>query len=174
LKEGTIIIGRSIIEVPGGIYEKGTKTHASRRVKLDPDTIEVLEAQYEIAEARAAIIGADIDASAFVFSHEPDGALPCRPDFLTRQFAEIRDGLGYHKVRLHDLRHFVATQLIAAGIPILTVSGRLGHANASTTLSVYAHFLEESDEGAANLMGGLVKKHGVTKPGRNLLKKGGR
>ena len=34
---------------------------------------------------------------------------------------------------LHDLRHLHATQLLAAGVPVRTVSGRLGHANAATT-----------------------------------------
>ena len=164
LIKGTIFIERAIIEAAGGVYEKDTKTHASRRVKLDPDTVEVLEAQYEIAKERAAVIGVKVGTSAFVFSHEPDGALPWRPDYLTKQFAAVRDGLGYYDVRLHDLRHFAATRLIAAGIPVRTVSGRLGHANASTTLSVYTHFLETSDDDAANVMGGLVKRQGAKKP----------
>ena len=65
--------------------------------------------------------------------------------------------LGIEGVRLHDLRHLHATQLLAAGIPVRTVSGRLGHANASTTLNVYAHFLEASDREAADVMGGLLQ-----------------
>jgi hypothetical protein len=36
------------------------------------------------------------------------------------------------------------------------VSGRLGHADASTTLNVYAHFLEASDREAASVMGALL------------------
>ncbi len=38
---------------------------------------------------------------------------------------------------LHDLRHFMATQMLAHGI--VTVSQRLGHGRASTTLNVYGH-----------------------------------
>ena len=64
--------------------------------------------------------------------------------------------LGVSGVRLHDLRHAHATQLLAAGVPIRTVSGRLGHANASTTLNVYAHWVEESDDAAADTMSRLV------------------
>jgi hypothetical protein len=59
-------------------------------------------------------------------------------------------------VRLHDLRHLHATQLLAAGVPVRTVSGRLGHANAATTLNVYGHFLEASDRQAADVIGGLL------------------
>jgi integrase len=45
---------------------------------------------------------------------------------------------------------------MAAGVPVRTVSGRLGHANPATTLSVYAHFVEASDQDAAAIMGGLL------------------
>jgi hypothetical protein len=39
---------------------------------------------------------------------------------------------------------------------VRTVSGRLGHANAATTLGVFAHFLEESDREAANAIGEIL------------------
>jgi integrase len=60
-------------------------------------------------------------------------------------------------VRLHDLRHMHATQLLADGVPECTVSGRLGHANASTTINVYTHFLAASDRQAATVMGDLLR-----------------
>src|SRR6478735_6071576 len=58
--------------------------------------------------------------------------------------------------RLHDLGHLHATQRLGAGVPIRTVSGRLGHADAATTLNVYAHFFEASDRDAADVIGGLL------------------
>jgi integrase len=51
---------------------------------------------------------------------------------------------------------FAATQMLAAGVPVRTVAGRLGHANAATTLNVYAHVLESSDEEAAGVLGDLL------------------
>jgi len=91
-----------------------------------------------------------------VFSHEPGGLIPWTPGNVTKRFQTVREALGYDNVRLHDLRHFTATRLIAAGVPVRTVSGRLGHANPSTTLSVYAHFVEASAQAAAEVMGGLL------------------
>jgi integrase len=85
-----------------------------------------------------------------------DGVSPVHPDALTSLFRRLCDKLGLQGVRLHDLRHLHATQLLAAGVPVRTVSGRLGHANAATTLNVYAHFLEASDRGAADVIGGLL------------------
>ncbi len=42
------------------------------------------------------------------------------------------------RLRLHDLGHYVATQLVSAGVDTRTVAGRLGHASPSVTLSTYA------------------------------------
>jgi integrase len=47
-----------------------------------------------------------------------------------------RLGIGSH---LHALRHYSATELLAAGVDLRTVAGRLGHAGGgTTTLRVYA------------------------------------
>lgn len=51
---------------------------------------------------------------------------------------------------------FRSTQLLAAGAPVRTVAGRLSHANAATTLNIYAHVLESSDEDAAGVLGPLL------------------
>ena len=59
-------------------------------------------------------------------------------------------------MRLHDLRHFVATQLLSAGVDVRTVAGRLGHRNASTTLNVYAAFLEQTDKAAADIIAKMI------------------
>lgn len=61
---------------------------------------------------------------------------------MTGNFRRVCDRVGLTGVRLHDLRHLHATQPLADGVPVRTVSGRLGHANTSTTLNVYAHLLE--------------------------------
>ena len=75
---------------------------------------------------------------------------------MTKRFVRLRARLGLDSVRLHDLRHFVATRMLAAGVPVPTVSGRLGHANSATTLNVYSHFLEASDRDAAEALGQLL------------------
>lgn len=43
----------------------------------------------------------------------------------------------------HDLRHFYASHMLEQGIPVTKVSRALGHANATKTLSVYAHAVRE-------------------------------
>lgn len=161
-KSKTLTIQHSIAEVPGGLKVKDTKTHAERRIALDSDTLAVFEAQRALVTERAKSMGMRILTSSFVFSREPDGKIPMSPGAVTKKFAAVRDALGYDNVRLHDLRHFAATRMITAGVPVRTVSGRLGHANPATTLSVYTHFVEASDQAAAEVMGNL--RYNVRKP----------
>ena len=66
----------------------------------------------------------------------------------TRQPDEVELPL----IPLYGLRHTAATLLIANGVDVCTVSGRLGHANTSTTLNIYSHALEEFDRKAAELL----------------------
>jgi integrase len=88
--------------------------------------------------------------------HEIDFSKPWRPGYATLAFGRLRDELGLKGVKLHHLRHFSATQLSSLGIDVRTVSGRLGHANASTTLDIYAQFAEQADERAADVLGALL------------------
>ena len=59
-------------------------------------------------------------------------------------------------IPLHGLRHTAATLLISQGVDIRTVSGRLGHANTSTTLNVYAEYLKELDRTASDKLESLL------------------
>ena len=140
------------------LQEKDTKTHAARRISLDPDTLDALQAQRDRCKERAKACGTTLSRDAFVFSSEPGGSIGWRPGRVTLAFSRLCAEAGVHNVRLHDLRHFAATQLLAAGVPVRTVAGRLGHANAATTLNVYAHVLESSDEEAAAVLGGLLSR----------------
>ncbi len=152
----TLTIESAIVEVPGGIEERDTKTHSNRRIALDDDTLKVFESQRRLAQDRAEWLDVEVSQDAFVFSHEPSGSIPWTPTAMTKHFVALRNSLGYDNMRLHDLRHFAATRLIAEGVPVRTVSGRLGHANPSTTLSVYSHFVEASDQDAAGIMGRIM------------------
>jgi len=91
-----------------------------------------------------------------VFSHRADGTEPWFPDSVSRAFRRLCQREGLREARLHDLRHFVASQLLAAGIDARTVAGRLGHRNAATTLNVYAHVLEHADRHAADVIGAIL------------------
>jgi integrase len=158
LDRAVLRIERGIVLADGDLIEQGTKTHQSRRVTLDADTVATLEDHRERAEEVAHCAGTAITEKSFVFSHEVDGSAPWRPDSTSRAFRMLCEQGGISGVRLHDLRHYVATRLLASGIDVRTVAGRLGHRNPATTLNVYAHFVPEADEEAASALAGVFRK----------------
>ena len=88
--------------------------------------------------------------SRYVFPSPKDPARPCTRDvefwYLARKEAGIED------VRLHDLRHTVASQAVARGVALSTVAKMLGHANPTMTLR-YAHVGDRDVEAAAERIG---------------------
>jgi integrase len=53
-------------------------------------------------------------------------------------------------ITLHALRHTHASQLIDAGVDVVTISKRLGHASPNITLQIYAHLFRKRDDKAAD------------------------
>ena len=71
---------------------------------------------------------------------------------MSERYSDLADRLGI-ETSLHKLRHYSATELIAAGVDIRTVAGRLGHSGGgTTTLRMYAAWVAESDRKAAELL----------------------
>jgi integrase len=79
----------------------------------------------------------------------------------------LRDQLGLEGIRLHDLRHYGATHFLEAGVPVRAVSERLGHANATTTLGIYAHAVPATDQRSAQLLGDLLAPKKSSPPKRS-------
>lgn len=77
------------------------------------------------------------------------GVTPWRPDRLTHVFADARKAAKVAGVRLHDLRHYVATTKLRNGEPAIKVAYQLGHSSTSTTLDVYGHLMPELDTDSA-------------------------
>lgn len=60
-------------------------------------------------------------------------------------------------VRLHDLRHFFASGLIAQGCDVVTVQRALGHASATTTLATYSHLWPNAEDRTRNASASLIR-----------------
>lgn len=159
LDAGTVAIRRAVVDGgPGvGIVEKAHKTERPRPpVALDPGTLRLLRAHRRFCAERLLQLGTSLGPETYVFHRDADGMAPWRPDSASRRFARLRDRIGLGHVQLRALRHYVATQLLAAGVDVRTVSGRLGHARTSTTLDIYAAFVPAQDRQAAELLGAAL------------------
>jgi len=152
LDAGELVVARNLIQRNGQLVEKDTKTHAARRIALHDDSLALLEVHRRRCAGRARACGTPLAPDAYVFSFDPASRQPMNPDSVTHRFGRLARQLGLH-VRLHDLRHYAATQLIAGGVDVRTVSGRIGHAGGgATTLKVYTHFQATPDRRSAELL----------------------
>jgi integrase len=158
LAGATVTFARGVVDGgPGvGLVEKPTKTGQIWKVALAPGTAKRLEDFRAVCEERADAVLVELAGDAFVFAVPPDGSRPWRPDNVTARWRRLRTKVGLDGCRLHDLRHYVATQLLGAGVDPRTVAGRLGHANPNVTMTVYGHFLPEKDRAAADFLDGLL------------------
>ena len=60
--------------------------------------------------------------------------------------------------RFHDLRHYLASMLIASGADVKVVQARLRHASAKTTLDIYAHLWPDSDESSRTAIDAVMQE----------------
>lgn len=157
LESGVIRLRRALYKDTDGAWkEKDTKTHQQRRIALDAETIQVLTDHHRRCQARAA--GIPLPQAGYVFSLESDASTPLIPDTATQRFSRMAERLNLN-ANLHALRHYSATELIAAGVDIRTVAGRLGHGGGGvTTLRVYAAWVAEADQPAASTLAGRMPK----------------
>lgn len=148
-----LVVVRAVVDAGGGeLAVKSTKTRKKRRVTLDPETLVILEG-YRIKQAQVALKTGY--RPEWVFERPGFGG-PMRPDFVSHRFTKLRDELGL-TFRLHDLRHCTTTHLLAAGIDVRTVAGRLGWSDGGRmALGRYGHRLEASDQRAAEVMGEML------------------
>ena len=70
---------------------------------------------------------------------DDEGVTAWKSNRVTKTFLRYRRRAGLRDFRLHNLRHFMATEMLEAGVPIVVVSRRLDHRRVSTTLDRYAH-----------------------------------
>ena len=156
LDAGRLKVSRSLTYCIDGVPTFSTpKTRAGLRViDIDAETVAALRRLRSEQAAERLLWGAGYATHDLVFAHL-DGK-PLDPHAVYKTFVTLVADLGLPKVRLHDLRHTHATLMLSAGTPVHVVSRRLGHANPSITLGVYAHVLPTADREAAEALAALV------------------
>lgn len=149
---GLCAIRRAVKQVPGRLIVGDVKNHQQRTLQLDGPSLDVLAAHRAMLDGRAAALGSRLVKDAFVLSDSPDCADPWQPNRLTQALGRLKERAGYTG-RLHDLRHWHASQLLGAGEAPIVVAERLGHRDPSTTHRWYAHAMPRADARAARLIG---------------------
>ncbi|GAB3402813.1 hypothetical protein GCM10027569_09250 [Flindersiella endophytica] len=155
-------LAEAIAMVGSTPYEKTPKDHQQRRIVLDEYSADLLRAFKRRSRTTAETLGLPFNDEAFVFSLEPDRSKPWKPSSVTWRYGRMARKLGI-KTTIHKLRHYSATELIAGGVDVRTVAGRLGHGGGgTTTLKVYAAFVSEADQRAAKCLLDRIPRPPVT------------
>jgi integrase len=120
-----------------------TKTaRGVRNVALSAACLALLTAKMERGEAR--VVGADI-------------IFPFSVNQLYDRFVRLAASVpGLPRIRPHDARHSNVVAALEAGIPLIVISERLGHASIRITSDVYGHVTRRLDKASAETLGGLL------------------
>jgi integrase len=141
-----ITVCEAIEETRAGIRFKTPKSRNSARdVSLPDVVVEALrDHRRQQLETRFALGLGKLADDALVFP-TPDGS-PHSPRAFSREWGYVAASVGLPEITFHALRHTHASHLIDAGIDVVKISRRLGHASPTITLGTYAHLFSKRDD----------------------------
>ncbi len=161
-------IRRSLTSIPGqGQVFSTPKTKRSRRcIKIEPDAVELLRDYRRYQTEERFKVGSRWPREIEIMGKMVENDLlfttwdghPIDPGSVSSWFPGFLREHGLPPVRFHSLRHTNASLLIAAHVPVVTVAGRLGHAQASTTANIYADMIQTSDAAAADALDAVFSR----------------
>jgi integrase len=163
LDAATVTISRQLESRKGEPTWGPTKTKVARTVTLGVETISRLRAHRKQQRELLMANRTTYKDFGLVFAKEPaDLQTPTAalghacPSLARRQFQQVVKAAGVKPIKVHGTRHTVATLLLQAGVPVQVVAQRLGHAQVTQTLEVYAHSLPDMQRDAAAKLGALL------------------
>lgn len=140
-------VQRSVSTKKGGIAIGETKTSTgTRNIILPPSVRDILLKRKQTA------------ITEWVFPSFLNPEKPIHPEATYRKLKVILKHAGLPLIRFHDLRHTFATHAMQGGVDAKTLSGILGHTNASFTLDTYTHVTSDMQKNASSIVGCIVQK----------------
>ena len=156
LDNGVVHIAFNYVVVDGRRVRKDTKTHQDRYLAIDPVTCAMIREHLGTIRAELAAVGLELPEDAYVFSNDPIGASPWNPDWASHKASNLAAAAGV-KLNIKGLRHYTASQLLAARFDLRNTAARLGHGSGgATTLRHYADPVSEVDRRAAAYLAQLT------------------
>ena len=146
-KQETLHVRRTLHKEKGKPLTTGdTKTYAgTRKIVLPPSTAQLLRERKKTAPTE------------WIFPNPFDPEQPIAPGTAYNRLKALLKETGLPDIRFHDLRHTFATHAIASGVDAKTLSGILGHTNASFTLDTYTHVTPDMQKAASGIVGGFME-----------------
>ncbi len=129
-----IVVGKEVIFTD----ELKTKT-SNRTLPLIPAIEDALLKHRAQIEENKKFYGNSYDQRYLDYVCVEENGKIIYPDHMTKKFADLLKEHGLKHIRLHDLRHSCASNMLASGVPMKEIQEWLGHSNFSTTADVYSH-----------------------------------
>lgn len=165
LVEGTVSVTKSTGLVGGKPVTKQPKNSSSMRVVSIPASVVDLLREHRRQQLRYRLsLGTYWKGDNYIFTQSDGSQMYPSTPYATFQKIIKRyndslppDAPPLPRIPLHGLRHTSATLLISQNVDVRTVSGRLGHAQTSTTMNIYSHQLQSVDRKAASVLDDLLQ-----------------
>ena len=144
---GQLNVVRTVTTHKGGGLKTGeTKTQkGTRTIYLPPSTVKLL------SERKTKV------SSEWIFPNFYNNSKPINPAAAYSRLKTILKKADLPSIRFHDLRHTFATHALSSGVDARTLSGILGHTNASFTLDTYTHVTNDMQKNASVIVGRFMK-----------------
>ena len=144
---GTLKVCRTLHSQRKGEYTVGeTKTNHGMRTIILPKSVASI-----LRQRKMDAIGP------WIFHNPVRPEDPVNPSSAYTHMKTLLHHAGLPSIRFHDLRHTFATHAIASGVDAKTLSGILGHTNASFTLDTYTHVTPDMQKAASGIVGGFME-----------------
>lgn len=148
-----------------GTYIDRPKTDSANRIiTLPPSMMELLRWGWNLDYTDRAQISAEDEQAGRPPRYNPAGYIvhgrlgkPMNKDTPSKWFHRFAMAHGLD-ITFHDLRHVHASILVAHGVDIAAIASRMGHSDASVTLSTYTHPFAAQDRRAADVLENLLQQ----------------
>lgn len=146
-KNNEIRINKAISRGEEGLYLKSTKTRTTRIISMDSDTMELLKKWKKQQQEELLALGFNsLLPKQLVFSNEKNEFL--QPTKTRKWLVHVLEKYKLPMITTHGFRHTHTTLLHEAGVNLKTISERLSHADAGTTLNTYTHVSQKAKDEA--------------------------
>jgi integrase len=147
------------------IYNPKTK-HSKRKLPLEPVLIDALKRQKRNQITQKLVAGDSWQGSNALFTTKYGTRI--FPSNISKRYRKLIAESQLRYVRIHDLRHTVASLLLENEMPVEEVSRLLGHSNIEITVNIYGSRVQAlADRGAL----GMSKLYEEAKPRNAYFKK---
>lgn len=163
---GTIDISRAVKYTSAtGTFTADPKTDSAvRQITLPPAILDILRENMNQDAADEIDMCAEDELASRRLRYHRSGHIihnrfgqPVNKDTPSKWFRAFAEENGFPAITFHDLRHAHASILVAHNVDIAAVAARMGHSDATVTLSTYTHPFAAHDQAAARILDQLIR-----------------